>query len=184
MTIWTYNQQEDALLNFQKQLASKKTPMSAEVKEIFKGTAFDDDPRTRARGDSGVTMPPQTGSTYSENTFSGAIIAPWESYEKASTEIGSTSSPSIKTSSHEGSDSAATRAAYMKAGLNYPCDNTFLSNMLRPANSSQSSIPPSAKKSKPSSQPTSLKVPPGNSISPPPNATPCCKHFLLYIKTP
>lgn len=121
LATWTHSQQEEAIHKFQKQIAAsaKKIPMSAAVEDVFKGTDFADDTKTRARGDSGVAPPP-TGSTGSDATLVGTVVTPWEAPEKNSWEHGSTAESNEFLKPQEERDAAIAREGYAKAGLNYP----------------------------------------------------------------
>jgi len=116
---WTAAQQEEALHKFQRYISNKKTPMSPTVREIFKGTMFSDDAKTRGRGDSNV--PPSTGTTTSSTLVGSKPSAtPWEMPElKTEKREGRPESDFVST---EERYTAVARAAYQKLGLDYPCN--------------------------------------------------------------
>jgi len=131
ITIWTHSQQDNAILNFQRQLpsTSKKISVSVTTKEVirdvFKGTDFSDDSTTRSRGNSAFSGPASPTVYTSNDAAWVGTIAPWESYEKKSSSESDDSrlleTPMERTPSQEERDSATARAGYAKAGLHYPC---------------------------------------------------------------
>ncbi|KAH8597751.1 hypothetical protein B0O99DRAFT_567957 [Bisporella sp. PMI_857] len=116
--LWTHALQEEAVHKFQREISSKKIPMSASVRAVLKGTDFADDAKGRSRGDS--NLPPHTAATgQSGSTLVGAATAtPWDiPGEKDASESGRESDVSKP---QEERDAAIARAVYIKHGLHYP----------------------------------------------------------------
>lgn len=93
--------------------------MSPAVKEIFEGTDFADNAKTRMRGNSAAT---EATNNTSASTLVGAMPTPWESFDKETREKPRASeNATAGITAQEERDTAIARAGYAKAGLHYPC---------------------------------------------------------------
>ncbi|KAG9242163.1 hypothetical protein BJ878DRAFT_516957 [Calycina marina] len=113
--VWTAALQDDALQKFQRD-TTKKTPMSATVRQVFKGTMFSNDFKPRERGN--PNAPPPTGTITASTLIGAGAIAPWEVLESKGEEDGSQSNGDPVNT--EDRKAAISRVAYEKHGLHYP----------------------------------------------------------------